>query len=203
MTPFKSVLFFLLADVRKAPPDRLAGNLRTGAGKQHRLEWGHPAVAKISLREQRRFSALEPGRRPAYVLLFHGWRPCLLSHKLPQPPSALGTVLKGSRGIRLSDYSSALAARPDLPPAAKQATAEKLHEYTGLPVAYLIRPTCASAGGAFEKKPAGRSGTDHRRLEYTLLRPSINRSAKRPSTIRKALNLVGLCSSVQQLVRSN
>jgi hypothetical protein len=58
---------------------------------------------------------------------------------------------KKSRTYALGDYMSALLQGSELPEARKQAVAEKLHEYTGLPVAYLIKSNLRVSGGAFTK----------------------------------------------------
>ena len=46
----------------------------------------------------------------------------------------------------------ALLQGSDLPEAKKQAVAEKLHGYTGLPVAYLLRANLRVSGAAFSKQ---------------------------------------------------
>ena len=46
----------------------------------------------------------------------------------------------------------ALLQGSDLPEAKKQAVAEKLHSYTGLPVAYLLRANLRVSGAAFSKQ---------------------------------------------------
>ena len=95
-------------------------------------------------------------------------------HKLPHPQTALEPFLKEVEAFALSDYSSALAQGTDLPPATKQATAEKLHEYTGLPVAYLIKANLRVSGGAFEKNLQDDQGLTTGRLDTRFSGPSIN-----------------------------
>ncbi len=57
--------------------------------------------------------------------------------KLPNKPADLGAFLQQVRDYAVSDYAQALAKGQGLPAAQLDAVAEKLHEYTGLSVAYL------------------------------------------------------------------
>jgi len=68
----------------------------------------------------------------------------------PQPPE-LGPFLKQVEDFALGEYMHALAEGNDLSGAEKQSVAEKLHDYTGLPVAYLIKANLRVNGGEFEK----------------------------------------------------
>jgi carboxypeptidase C (cathepsin A) len=63
--------------------------------------------------------------------------------KLSPEPPALDPFLKQVEDFALGDYMHALAQGNNLSDAEKQSVAEKLHEYTGLPVDYVSRPTCA------------------------------------------------------------
>src|ERR1700733_574891 len=73
-------------------------------------------------------------------------------HKLPTQPAALEPFLAEVEQYALGDYMSALLQGSDLPEARKQAVAEKLHGYTGLPVAYLLRANLRVSGAAFSKQ---------------------------------------------------
>ncbi len=72
-------------------------------------------------------------------------------HKLPTQPPALEPFLKEVEDYALGEYMSALLQGSELPEARKQAVAEKLHEYTGLPVAYLLKSNLRVPEGAFSK----------------------------------------------------
>jgi len=72
-------------------------------------------------------------------------------HKLPTQPPALEPFLKEVEDYAMGEYMSALLQGSELPEARKQAVAEKLHEYTGLPVAYLVKSNLRVPGGAFSK----------------------------------------------------
>ena len=71
--------------------------------------------------------------------------------KLAQPPAALEPFLKEVEDYAMGPYAHALAQGTDLGDAEKQAVAEKLHDYTGLPVAYLLKANLRVDGGEFEK----------------------------------------------------
>jgi carboxypeptidase C (cathepsin A) len=73
-------------------------------------------------------------------------------HKLPTQPPALEPFLAEVEQYALGDYMLALLQGSELPEAKKQAVAEKLHSYTGLPVAYLLRANLRVSGAAFSKQ---------------------------------------------------
>lgn len=68
----------------------------------------------------------------------------------PQPP-ALEPFLKEVEDYATGEYQHALALGTDLTPAEKQAVAEKLHTFTGLPAAYWVKANLRVDGGEFEK----------------------------------------------------
>jgi carboxypeptidase C (cathepsin A) len=73
-------------------------------------------------------------------------------HKLPTQPAALDPFLAEVEQYAMGDYMAALLQGSELPQAKKQAVAEKLHGYTGLPVAYLLRANLRVSGSAFSKQ---------------------------------------------------
>ena len=70
-------------------------------------------------------------------------------HKLPNQPAALEPFLKEVQDYATSDFAHALTKGTDLSAAEKQTVAEKLHTYTGLPVAYLLKADLRLSGGGF------------------------------------------------------
>jgi len=72
-------------------------------------------------------------------------------HQLPSRPPQLSLFLKEVEAFAMGPYADALAEGNTLPAARFDAIAEKLHEYTGLPVAYLERANLRVDGGQFEK----------------------------------------------------
>jgi carboxypeptidase C (cathepsin A) len=73
-------------------------------------------------------------------------------HKLANQPPALKPFLEEVQKFALGEYMTALLQGSELPEAQKQAVAEKLHGYTGLPVAYLMKADLRVTGGEFSKE---------------------------------------------------
>ena len=93
-----------------------------------------------------------PGVDLPYVLALPTYAATAWYHKkLPQQPTALEPFLKDVEDFAMGPYSHALALGTDLTAAEKQQVADKLHEYTGLPVTYLLKANLRVSGGEFEK----------------------------------------------------
>jgi carboxypeptidase C (cathepsin A) len=86
-------------------------------------------------------------------------------HKLPTQPAALEPFLAEVEQFALGDYMSALLQGSELPDAKRQAIAEKLHGYTGLPVAYLLKADLRVTGGEFSKQLQSDTDTTTGRLD--------------------------------------
>ena len=96
--------------------------------------------------------SFNPGVDLAYVMALPTYAATAWYHKkLPQQPAALEPFLKDVEAFTMGPYSHALALGTDLGAEEKQQVAEKLHEYTGLPVAYLLKANLRVNGGEFEK----------------------------------------------------
>ncbi len=95
-------------------------------------------------------------------------------HKLPQQPAALEPFLKEVEDYAMGDYARALSKGTDLSAGDKQAVAEKLHAYIGLPVAYLVKADLRVSGGAFEKNLQDDEDLTTGRLDTRFSGPSIN-----------------------------
>jgi carboxypeptidase C (cathepsin A) len=109
---------------------------------------------------------LNPGVDQAYALALPTYAASAwYHHKLPSRPEALEPFLKEVEAYALGDYMSALLQGSELPEARKQAVAEKLHEYTGLPVAYLLKSDLRVDGGAFSKTLEDAEGITTGRLD--------------------------------------
>jgi carboxypeptidase C (cathepsin A) len=95
---------------------------------------------------------MNPGNDKAYALALPTFAATAFYHKkLPTQPATLEPFLAEVEQYAMGDYMSALLAGSELPAARKQAVAEKLHEYTGLPVTLLLRANLRMTGGEFEK----------------------------------------------------
>jgi carboxypeptidase C (cathepsin A) len=72
-------------------------------------------------------------------------------HKLPDYNGPIEPLLAEVEHFALTDYALALGAGANLSPADRDAIAEKLHRYTGLPVDYIKKADLRINGGEFEK----------------------------------------------------
>jgi carboxypeptidase C (cathepsin A) len=72
-------------------------------------------------------------------------------HKLPVQPPDIKPFLAEVEKYALGEYMNALLQGSELPDAQRQAVAEKLHSYTGLPVDYLLRADLRIVGANFSK----------------------------------------------------
>jgi carboxypeptidase C (cathepsin A) len=95
-------------------------------------------------------------------------------HKLPQQPAALEPFLQEVEQYAMGEYAQALMAGSRLPEARKQAVAEKLHQYTGLPVAYLLKANLRVTGGMFEHELQADGDTTTGRLDARFSGPAID-----------------------------
>jgi carboxypeptidase C (cathepsin A) len=94
-----------------------------------------------------------PGVDQAYALALPTYAATAwFYHKLPTQPGALKPFLAEVEKFALGEYMTALLQGSELPDAQKQAVAEKLHGYTGLPVAYLMKADLRVTGGEFSKE---------------------------------------------------
>lgn len=116
-----------------------------------------------------------PGVDLPYVLALPTYAATAWYHKkLPNQPAALEPFLKDVEDFAMSGYTHALALGTDITPEEKQATAEKLHEYTGLPVAYLLRANLRVSGGEFEKTLQEDQDLTTGRLDTRFSGPNLN-----------------------------
>jgi carboxypeptidase C (cathepsin A) len=99
-------------------------------------------------------------------------------HKLPQQPAALEPFLHEVEQYAQSDYAQALMAGASLDDARKQAVAEKLHQYTGLSTAYLLKADLRVTGGMFEHELQGGGDLTTGRLDSRFSGPSLDPLSK-------------------------
>lgn len=96
--------------------------------------------------------SFNPGVDQAYALGLPTFAASAFYHKkLPTQPPALEPFLAEVEQFALGEYLSALMQGSELSEARKKAVAEKLHNYTGLPVAYLLKANLRVTGGMFSK----------------------------------------------------
>ncbi|MDE2491292.1 MAG: peptidase S10 [Elusimicrobia bacterium] len=115
-----------------------------------------------------------------YVLALPTYAATAWYHKrLPGPPRKLGDLLAEVETFASGDYANALARGLDLPVRERDALAEKLHQYTGLPVDYLKRANLRIDGGEFEKTLEGDADTTVGRLDTRFSGPSLDPLSQR------------------------
>jgi carboxypeptidase C (cathepsin A) len=116
-----------------------------------------------------------PGVDLPYVLALPTYAATAWYHKkLPQQPPALEPFLKEVEDFTMGPYSHALSLGTDITAAEKEQIAEKLHDYTGLPVAYLLKADLRVSGGEFEKTLQDDANLTTGRLDTRFSGPSID-----------------------------
>jgi carboxypeptidase C (cathepsin A) len=116
-----------------------------------------------------------PGVDLPYVLALPTYAATAWYHKkLPQQPPALEPFLKDVEDFTMGGYSHALALGTDITAEEKQSVAEKLHEYTGLPLAYLLKANLRVSGGEFEKTLQEDRDLTTGRLDTRFSGPNLN-----------------------------
>jgi carboxypeptidase C (cathepsin A) len=95
-------------------------------------------------------------------------------HKLPNYNGPLQPLLDQVEHFAMNEYALALYAGAMLPPDQRDAIAEKLHEYTGLPVDYIKKADLRVNGGEFEKTLLGDTDTTTGRLDTRFSGPTID-----------------------------
>jgi carboxypeptidase C (cathepsin A) len=121
----------------------------------------------------------QPGSNPGvdlpYELALPTYAATAWYHKkLPQQPAELEPFLKEVETFTTGPYAHALALGTDLSGEEKQSVAEKLHEYTGLPVDYLLRANLRVNGGEFEKTLQQDQDLTTGRLDTRFSGPTLN-----------------------------
>ncbi len=102
------------------------------------------------------FSADEPQFNPGVDLPYQLALPTYAAsawyhHKLPDEHPELAPLLIEVEHFAMNEYAQALAAGAALPADQRHAMAQKLHQYTGLPVEYIEKADLRINGGEFEK----------------------------------------------------
>jgi len=116
-----------------------------------------------------------PGVDLPYVLALPTYAATALYHKkLPQQPAALEPFLKEVEEFTMGPYAHALAQGTDISAEEKQAVAEKLHGYIGLPVSYLLKANLRVSGGEFEKTLQDDQDLTTGRLDTRFSGPNLN-----------------------------
>ena len=97
------------------------------------------------------FPEINPGVDLSYQLALPTYAATAWYHKkLTNPPTDFKAFLSEVETFAMGEYASALAAGTALDETRKHAIAEKLHNYTGLPIDYIERANLRVNGGEFE-----------------------------------------------------
>lgn len=99
-------------------------------------------------------------------------------HKLPNPHPELAPLLAEVEHFAMNDYALALGAGSSLPSDQRHAIAAKLHEYTGLPVAYIEKADLRINGGEFSKNLQDESNLTTGRLDTRFSGPTFDPLSK-------------------------
>jgi carboxypeptidase C (cathepsin A) len=93
-------------------------------------------------------------------------------HKLPGPQRDLAPLIQEVEHFAMNDYEHALDQGNALPQDQRQAIAQQLHQYTGLPVDYILKANLRINGGEFEQNLQGDTETTTGRLDTRFSGPS-------------------------------
>ena len=99
-------------------------------------------------------------------------------HKLANTNQSLPALMTEVEHFATGDYLVALAAGSSLPPQQRDAIAGKLHDYTGLPVAYIKKANLRIDGGEFEKNLQDDTDTTTGRLDTRFSGPTMDPLSK-------------------------
>ena len=116
-----------------------------------------------------------PGTDQVYALALPTYAAtAFYKHLVPGQSGTLENFLKEVEDFALGEYMTALLQGADLPAARKQAVAEKLAAYTGLPVKYWMRADLRVSGGEFSKELQAERGLTTGRLDTRYEGPDLD-----------------------------
>ncbi|MGH8128062.1 MAG: S10 family peptidase [Gammaproteobacteria bacterium] len=96
------------------------------------------------------FPEINPGINLPYALGLPSYAATAwYHHKIPNQPKELKPFLKQVEQFATGPYLDALRAGSNLDAATKQKVAEQMHQYTGLPTAYILKADLKVTGGQF------------------------------------------------------
>ncbi len=99
-------------------------------------------------------------------------------HKLAEPRPELAPFLTEVEHFAMNEYALALGAGSSLPVEQRHAIAAKLHDYTGLPVAYIEKADLRINGGEFSKNLQDASNLTTGRLDTRFSGPTMDPLSK-------------------------
>jgi len=99
--------------------------------------------------------------------------------KLPGEHKNLEALLAEVEQFAMGDYAHALGVGSDLSVAERGAIADRLHQYTGLPVEYILKADLRIDGGEFRQNLRGDDGVTTGRLDSRFSGPDIDPLSQR------------------------
>jgi carboxypeptidase C (cathepsin A) len=99
-------------------------------------------------------------------------------HKLPQPHPDLKALIAEVEHFAMNEYAVALEAGSSLPTDQRRVIVEKLHQYTGLPTAYVEKANLRINGGEFSKNLQDENDLTTGRLDTRFSGPTFDPLSK-------------------------
>jgi len=99
-------------------------------------------------------------------------------HKLPNAPASIESLMSEVEHFAMDDYARALQAGSALSPELRQSIAAKLHQYTALPIDYILKADLRINGGEFEKNLLGDADLTTGRLDTRFSGPTFDPLSK-------------------------
>jgi carboxypeptidase C (cathepsin A) len=129
------------------------GTPRSAALVYHLEQQGMSFNGVILLSSILNFARRAPGLDDPFINNIPSYAAIAWFHdKLPAKPSDLGAFLQQARDFATGEYAQALAKGQSLPSAQEDAVAAKMHEFTGLSVAYLKEANLRVDASRFRKE---------------------------------------------------
>jgi len=121
-----------------------------------------------------------PGTDQAYVAALPTYAATAWYHNLLPGgrPGELEPFVKQVEAFASGDYAQALQAGAELDPARRQAIAEQMSKYIGLPAAYILKADLRVDGGMFEKMLQDQDGLTTGRLDTRFSGPDMDPLSK-------------------------
>jgi carboxypeptidase C (cathepsin A) len=121
-----------------------------------------------------------PGIDTPYVTVLPTYAATAWYHKkLPQQPANLEAFLSEVEQFATGEYARALAAGSELSAQERGTVAEKLHQYTGLPVDYILKADLRIDGGEFRQTLQADTQSTTGRLDSRFSGPDIDPLSQR------------------------
>jgi carboxypeptidase C (cathepsin A) len=100
-------------------------------------------------------------------------------HKLPgKQPADMVSFVHAAERFAMTDYALALSDGASLSPARRMAIAQKLNQFTGLPVSYILKADLRIDGGEFDKNLQDSANVTTGRLDTRFSGPTIDPLSK-------------------------